>query len=68
MSYTVLAGRWSQEISEEMWCGGADVGWWPPHDKLNVSIKPRFASVFFPKMINCLETLAVRNLSYFTKT
>ena len=37
-------------------------------DKLNVSIKSRFASVFLPKMINCLETLAVRNLFYTEKS
>ena len=36
-------------------------------DKLSVSIKPRFASVFPPKMINCWETLALGKYFFCTE-
>ena len=54
----ILASDWSdfpgQRLSWGCWLEQTP-------DKLNVSIKPRFASVFLPKMINCLETLAVKH-------
>ena len=55
---TMLASDWSDSTGHRLsW------GCWLEQtpDKLNVSIKPRFASVFLPKMINCLETLAVKH-------